>query len=178
MSRCLDPQTPPDKAFRGLKHLLTRYSEDFGRLGINQLSTDFLMTKKHMIISALSSPCCWTYWMIDNSSKNFKIFSVQRKDVSSRSTQENVLTLSECPFFSDLLEIVTINLRGLLSLLKLEQTCTCCLSSWYRYDEFRYNSSKFNSRTKYVYIIILYHVHLKNFEYKEFVYALLNIHHM
>ena len=33
MSRCLDPQTPPEKAFRGSKHLLTRYLEDFGRLG-------------------------------------------------------------------------------------------------------------------------------------------------
>ena len=33
MSRCLDPQTPPEKAFRGSKHPLTRYLEDFGRLG-------------------------------------------------------------------------------------------------------------------------------------------------
>ena len=33
MSRCLDPQTPPEKAFRGSKHLLTRYLGDFGRLG-------------------------------------------------------------------------------------------------------------------------------------------------
>ena len=33
MSRCLDPQTPPDKAFREPKHLLTRYLEDIGRLG-------------------------------------------------------------------------------------------------------------------------------------------------
>ena len=33
MSRCLDPQTPPEKVFRGSKHLLTRYLEDFGRLG-------------------------------------------------------------------------------------------------------------------------------------------------
>ena len=33
VSRYLDPQTPPDKAFRGPKHLLTRYLEDFGRLG-------------------------------------------------------------------------------------------------------------------------------------------------
>ena len=33
MSRCLDPQTPSEKAFRGSKHLLTRYLEDFGRLG-------------------------------------------------------------------------------------------------------------------------------------------------
>ena len=31
--RCLDPQTPPEKAFRGSKHLLRRYLEDFGRLG-------------------------------------------------------------------------------------------------------------------------------------------------
>ena len=39
MSRCLDPQTrprvqtPPEKAFRRSKHLLTRYLADFGRLG-------------------------------------------------------------------------------------------------------------------------------------------------
>ena len=33
MSRCLDPQTPPEKAFRCSKHLFTRYLEDFGRLG-------------------------------------------------------------------------------------------------------------------------------------------------
>ena len=32
-SWCLNPQTPPEKAFRGSKHLLTRYLEDFGRLG-------------------------------------------------------------------------------------------------------------------------------------------------
>ena len=32
MSRCLDPQTPPEKAFRGSKYLLTRYLEDFGSL--------------------------------------------------------------------------------------------------------------------------------------------------
>ena len=31
MSRCLDPQTPPEKAFRGSKHLLTRYLGNFGR---------------------------------------------------------------------------------------------------------------------------------------------------
>ena len=36
MNRCLDPQTPPEKTFRGSKHLLTRYLEDFGRLGISQ----------------------------------------------------------------------------------------------------------------------------------------------
>ena len=29
----MNPQTSPDKAFRGSKHLLTRYLEDFGRLG-------------------------------------------------------------------------------------------------------------------------------------------------
>ena len=33
MSRCLDPQTPPEKVFRGSKLLLRRYLEDFGRLG-------------------------------------------------------------------------------------------------------------------------------------------------
>ena len=33
MSRFLDPQTPPEKAFRGSKHLLTRHLVDFGRLG-------------------------------------------------------------------------------------------------------------------------------------------------
>ena len=32
--RCLDPQTPPEKAFRQSKHLLTRYLGNFGRLGI------------------------------------------------------------------------------------------------------------------------------------------------
>ena len=31
--RRLDPQTPPEKAFRGSKHPLTRYLGDFGRLG-------------------------------------------------------------------------------------------------------------------------------------------------
>ena len=36
MSRCLDPQTPPEKAFSRSKHLLTRYLEDFGRLGYSQ----------------------------------------------------------------------------------------------------------------------------------------------
>ena len=30
----LDPQTPPDKAFREPKHILTRYLEDLGRLGL------------------------------------------------------------------------------------------------------------------------------------------------
>ena len=35
MSRCLDPQTPPEKAFRGSKHLLTRYLQDSGRLGFD-----------------------------------------------------------------------------------------------------------------------------------------------
>ena len=33
MSRWLDPQTPPEKAFGGSKHLLTRCLEGFGRLG-------------------------------------------------------------------------------------------------------------------------------------------------
>ena len=32
--RCLDPQTRPEKAFGSSKHLLTKYLEDFGRLGI------------------------------------------------------------------------------------------------------------------------------------------------
>jgi len=31
VSRCLEPQTPPEKAFRGSKHLLRRYLEDFGQ---------------------------------------------------------------------------------------------------------------------------------------------------
>ena len=31
--RYLNPQTSPEKAFRGTKHLLTRYLEDFGCLG-------------------------------------------------------------------------------------------------------------------------------------------------
>ena len=31
--RCLDPQTPLEKAFRGSKYLFTRYLGDFGRLG-------------------------------------------------------------------------------------------------------------------------------------------------
>ena len=39
MSRRLDPQTPPEKAFRGSKHLVTRYLGDFGRLG-KQLSDE------------------------------------------------------------------------------------------------------------------------------------------
>ncbi len=33
MSRCLNPQTSPEKAFKGSKHLLTMYLEDFGCLG-------------------------------------------------------------------------------------------------------------------------------------------------
>ena len=37
MSRSLDPQTRPDKAFGGSKHFLTRYLEDFGRLGCTSL---------------------------------------------------------------------------------------------------------------------------------------------
>ena len=36
LSRCLDPQIPPEKTFRGSQHLLTRYLEDVGRLGILQ----------------------------------------------------------------------------------------------------------------------------------------------
>ena len=32
MSRCLDPQTFPEKDFRGSKYLLKRYLGDFGRL--------------------------------------------------------------------------------------------------------------------------------------------------
>ena len=35
VSRCLDPQTPSEKAFRGPNTLLTMYAEDFGRLGID-----------------------------------------------------------------------------------------------------------------------------------------------
>ena len=35
MSRCLDPQTAPEKTFGGSKHLFTRYLEDFGRLGLD-----------------------------------------------------------------------------------------------------------------------------------------------
>ena len=35
--RCLDPQTAPEKTFRGSKHLFTRYLEDFGRLGFGVL---------------------------------------------------------------------------------------------------------------------------------------------
>ena len=35
LSTCLDPPTPPEKAFRGSKHLLTMYLEDFGRLGLH-----------------------------------------------------------------------------------------------------------------------------------------------
>ena len=31
MSSCLEPQTSPEKAFRGSKNLLRRYLEDFGR---------------------------------------------------------------------------------------------------------------------------------------------------
>ena len=31
--RCLNPQTPPE-VFRGSKHLLTRYLEEFGCLGL------------------------------------------------------------------------------------------------------------------------------------------------
>ena len=31
--RCLNPKTSPEKAFKGSKHLLTRYLEDFGCLG-------------------------------------------------------------------------------------------------------------------------------------------------
>ena len=34
MSRCLDSQTSPENAFKASKHLLTRYLEDFGCLGI------------------------------------------------------------------------------------------------------------------------------------------------
>ena len=33
--RCLHPQTPPEDAFRGSNYLLTRYLEDFGRLGFD-----------------------------------------------------------------------------------------------------------------------------------------------
>ena len=33
MRRCLNPKTSPEKAFKGSKHLLTRYLEDFGCLG-------------------------------------------------------------------------------------------------------------------------------------------------
>ena len=33
MSRCLNLQISLEKAFRGSKHLLTRYLEDFGCLG-------------------------------------------------------------------------------------------------------------------------------------------------
>ena len=35
VSRCLKPQTSPEKAFKGSKHLLTRYLEDFGCLTSN-----------------------------------------------------------------------------------------------------------------------------------------------
>ena len=34
--RCLNPQISPEKEFRGSKHLLTRYLEDFGCLGNDQ----------------------------------------------------------------------------------------------------------------------------------------------
>ena len=37
VSRCLNPQTPPEKVFRVSKHLLTRYLEDFGCLGGNTI---------------------------------------------------------------------------------------------------------------------------------------------
>ena len=34
--RCFNPQTSSEKAFRGSKHLLTRYLEDFGCLGVDK----------------------------------------------------------------------------------------------------------------------------------------------
>ena len=41
MNRCLDPKTPSEKAFRGSKHLLTRYLEDFGRIGHSEIQYSF-----------------------------------------------------------------------------------------------------------------------------------------
>ncbi len=41
LTRCLDPQTSPEKAFKGSKHLLIRDLEDFGRLGISRDSSSW-----------------------------------------------------------------------------------------------------------------------------------------
>ena len=54
-SRCLDPQTPPEKAFRGSKHLLTRYLGDFGRLG-NRMIFYHLEWLRYFEDSANSTP--------------------------------------------------------------------------------------------------------------------------
>ena len=69
MSRCLDPQTPPEKAFRGSKHLLTRYLGDFGRLGSktpqNSASTVVLLER----VSDES--------FIDQNNQNIPLFKVK-----------------------------------------------------------------------------------------------------
>ena len=58
MSRCLDPQTPPEKAFRGSKDLLTRYLRDFGRLGkvFDSFSDDPLEKKLFVTSTYLKLP--------------------------------------------------------------------------------------------------------------------------
>ena len=46
MSRYFNPQTSPEKAFRGSKHLLTRYLGDFGCLGYIIIFILFFQTGK------------------------------------------------------------------------------------------------------------------------------------
>ena len=45
MNRCLKPQTSPEKAFKGAKHLLIRYLEDFGCLGIDSPANSHIPTQ-------------------------------------------------------------------------------------------------------------------------------------
>ena len=56
--RCLDPQTAPEKTFRGSKHLFTRYLDDFGRLGIHACLLNWrfwkLISRSYMFSSS-----CW-----------------------------------------------------------------------------------------------------------------------
>ena len=49
VSRCLDPETPPEKAFGGSKHLLTRYLGDFGRLGLAIQEIDLFFPRKSLL---------------------------------------------------------------------------------------------------------------------------------
>ena len=71
MSRCLDPQTPPEKVFRGSKHLLIRYLGDFGRLGKSHDSWLLKSTKRWGVSGKMErfyrrnvSCVCWNLWNV------------------------------------------------------------------------------------------------------------------
>ena len=74
MSRCLNPQTSPEKVFRGSKHLLTRYLEDFGCLGNGKkgkLASMLLKKDFNLISTSFNAHTDWCKNQSTNRNKHF-----------------------------------------------------------------------------------------------------------